>query len=230
MSSLRRERERIRAEYARRDASAAVRSRYAPDDAVVAREGRALEVALRAALSSLRLLPLGERRVLEVGCGGGSQLARLLGLGARADRLCGVDLVSDRLRRARGACPGVGLAEADAAELPFAEGTFDAVVQFTMLSSVSDADVRRLAAREMARVLVRGGAVISYDVRIARPPLVAVGAAELRRLFPGAAVDARSLTLVPPLARALAPRAPAVAALLERIGLLHSHELAVVRP
>jgi hypothetical protein len=83
----------------------------------------------------------------------------------------------------------------------------------------------------MARVLRPGGLVVSYDFRVARDrrntrPL---RAAELTSLFPGYAVDVRRVTLIPPLARALAGRSWLVCELLEAIPLLRTHELVVLR-
>ena len=77
-----------------------------------------------------------------------------------------------------------------ATELPFADGEFDLVTQFTCLSSILDDDVRLAAAREMQRVA--GGWVLSFDMRgLRRPgarpvggtPTVPLDEQELRRLF-----------------------------------------------
>ena len=90
--------------------------------------------------------------------------------------------------------------------------------------------MRRAVAREMARVLRPGGVVVSYDFRVARDrrntrPL---RAAELIALFPGFTVDARRVTLIPPLARALAGRSWMLCELLEAIPLLRTHELVLL--
>ena len=72
--------------------------------------------------------------------------------------------------------------------------------------------------------------MVSYDFRVARDrqntrPL---RVAELRGLFPGFAVDARRVTLVPPLARALARWSWLLCELLEAVPLLRTHELVVL--
>ena len=226
-----RERARIRAEYARRDADPRIRARDAADAPWTAFIASGSERALRALLADHSLLPLGDRRILEVGCGSGGQLARLARFGARPERLAGVDVVRARLRAAREALPGSLIVEADATELPFATGAFDLVAQFTMLSSILDPAVRAAAAAEMRRVLAPGGAIVSYDLRVARPgsPTRGVTRAELIRLF-GEDADVRSVTLAPPIARALAGRAPRLAALLERAGPLRTHHLGLFRP
>jgi SAM-dependent methyltransferase len=232
MSSVRRERDRIRAEYRRRDADTAIRARYKPDHPTVERESAALDAALLQLFGDHRLLPLSSYRVLEVGCGAGGQLARLVRLGASAARVHGIDLSRDRLEKAREALPEASLLEADAAELPFRDGAFDIVVQLTVLSSIIDGDVRVLAAREMTRVLARGGAIVSYDMRTVAPgsSVIPISAGELHRLFPDAQTDVRSLTLAPPLARLLDPTVPRLAALLAGLPWLRTHQLALVRP
>jgi SAM-dependent methyltransferase len=101
--------------------------------------------------------------VFEVGCGTGHVLARFLGFGARS--ATGVDLAPWRVREARRLFPLLRLVQADGAELPFADGSFDLVGQFLCLSSVLDADTRRAIAAEMWRVLRPGGLLLSYDLR-----------------------------------------------------------------
>jgi hypothetical protein len=104
------------------------------------------------------------------------------------------------------------------------------VYQLTVFSSILDPAMRRAVAGEMARVLRPGGLVVSYDFRVARDrrntrPL---RAAELSTLFPGFALDARRVTLIPPLARMLAARSWMLCELLETIPLLRTHELVVL--
>lgn len=52
-------------------------------------------------LNGARWIPLGDRRVLEVGSGRGSELAWLLELGARPENLVGIDLLPHRVAAAR---------------------------------------------------------------------------------------------------------------------------------
>jgi SAM-dependent methyltransferase len=87
--------------------------------------------------------------VLEVGCGTGLILSRLEGV---AGRLTGADLSPGMLSRA--SARGHAVVRADATRLPFADGTFDAVVSFKVLAHVPAV---RSALAEMARVLRPGG-------------------------------------------------------------------------
>jgi len=143
----------------------------------------------------------------------------------------GVDLLTDRVEAARRIEPCLDVRQADASALPFEEASFDLVCQLTVFTSILDDGMRRAVAREMVRVLRPGGVVVSYDFRVTRDrrntrPL---RAAELIALFPGFTVDARRVTLIPPLARALAGRSWMLCELLEAIPLLRTHELVLLR-
>jgi hypothetical protein len=92
-----------------------------------------------------------------------------------------------------------------------------------------DEGMRRGVATEMARVLAPGGAIISYDFFVPSPKnrfVRPLRRRELSSLFPGFHVSARRITLAPPLARALAPRAWLLAEALEAIRVLDTHLLA----
>ncbi|MEU2248915.1 methyltransferase domain-containing protein [Streptomyces sp. NPDC019224] len=96
----------------------------------------------------------GARRVLDLGCADGALLEVLRAAGA--GELAGIDL-SERelaLARARPALRGADLRRGRAQELPFANGSFDAVVSHMALMLMHDVD--RVAA-EAARVLAPGG-------------------------------------------------------------------------
>jgi ubiquinone/menaquinone biosynthesis C-methylase UbiE len=127
---------------------------------------------------------LAGARVLDVGCGSGYFLQRLHEYGA-AD--ChGIDLMEDRIARGRELYPTLELQVGSATELPFPDGRFDLVAQFTCLSSILDDGVRLEAAREMRRVAA-GGWILSWDMRRVRrrgpTPTVELHEQELRRLF-----------------------------------------------
>jgi SAM-dependent methyltransferase len=146
-----------------------------------------VERALLRALATAAV-PLTGARVLDVGCGTGYYLHRLRDYGA--GECHGIDLLEERVAAGRELYPGLELQVGNAAELPFGDGEFDLVTQFTCLSSILDDDVRLVAAQEMRRVSA-GGAVLSFDLRDHGLPgqkrggraTVALDARELRRLF-----------------------------------------------
>jgi SAM-dependent methyltransferase len=98
----------------------------------------------------------GSARVLDLGCGGGTYVRYLAGLGHRA---IGLDYSLPSLERARAADPGPkGLYLAgEAYTLPFRTAAFDLVVSIGVLQTLDEPE-RALA--EMTRVLRPGGALV----------------------------------------------------------------------
>jgi SAM-dependent methyltransferase len=150
-------------------------------------------------------------------------------LGCDRTRLLALDLVAGDLQAARRRMPWLLAGVGDASRLPLPDGRADLVFQSTMLSSILDPGRRRRICAEAARVLKPGGAFVSYDTRYPNPwnpHTRPVGLRELRKAFPGWRVAARSVTLLPPLLRALLPLSPALCRAAERIPFLRSHRLA----
>ena len=89
-------------------------------------------------------------------------------------------------------------------------------------------------ASDVARVLRPGGRFVMYDIRYPSPrnPSVApVTTALLERLFPGWPIDARTITLLPPIARSALGAGEWRYRVLASIPFLRSHLAAVlVRP
>jgi SAM-dependent methyltransferase len=171
-------------------------------------------------------LPLGSRRVLEVGCGTGAELARLLAFGAEPHHLVGVDLLAERVAAAKASFPALDLRVANAERLEFPDGDFDLVVAMTLFSSIRDGDMARNVAAEIQRVLRPGGAVLWYDFRYNNPrnPHVhGMTAPAVRSLFPGLRGRLTALTLLPPLARRLGPLTPALYPVLAFVPPLRTH-------
>jgi ubiquinone/menaquinone biosynthesis C-methylase UbiE len=125
---------------------------------------RFTEEILRAALPDLPT-----PAILDVGCGGGTDLAHWLGSGWPADRLAGIDLVPGRVDAARHRCPGVDIRLGGAGPLPFGTGAFDVATASTVLSSIADAADRQALFAEMRRVVRPGGLIIIYDFVVRNP-------------------------------------------------------------
>jgi len=174
--------------------------------------------------------PLAQLRLLEVGCGAGGNLLELIGLGFEPANLLANELLPERAAAARARLPAaVQLLQGDALALPLPDASLDLVLQSTVFSSLLDPGFRaRLAARLWAW-LKPGGAVLWYDFAVdnpRNPDVTGLPLAELRRLFPAASIDARRVTLAPPLARRAAALHPALPALLNTVPLLRTHRLA----
>jgi ubiquinone/menaquinone biosynthesis C-methylase UbiE len=142
-------------------------------DAYLERDNRSFEAQLEertAAVDAaflLRHLHKGSR-VLDVGCGPGT-ITLGLAQAVSPGEVVGVDLQERVVERARALASERGVANvrfevADAYEMPFADGTFDAVLEHRVLMHLSD-PVRGL--REVRRVLRPGGVVGLRDVDVA---------------------------------------------------------------
>lgn len=219
---------RIRAAYARRGGA----WRYDWGNSAYVFAMHDLERRLLAALRRSGLWPLGEKRVLDVGCGTGYWLHRLIAWGAQPERVAGIDLLRDRVGEAARLSPlPVGLSCGSALALPFRSARFDLVLQFMVFSSILDPDVRRGVADEMIRVLAPGGTILWYDFSVPNPrngDLRPVRAAEIRRLFPGCAVELQRVTLALPLTRLVVPLSWTLCALLNLVPPLRTHYLGVI--
>lgn len=192
-----------------------------------------LERRLLAALSRSKLWPLGSKRILDVGCGSGHWLRRLVDWGAQPQHSTGIDLLLDRLRGGtRLSPPQVGLSCASAQALPFRNASFDLVLQFMAFTSILDSDFRRRVADEMVRVLAPEGAILWYDFCVPNPrnpDLRPVRAAEVTALFPDCVVELHRITLATPVTRLVAPFSWALCGLLNRFPPLRTHYLGVIR-
>jgi ubiquinone/menaquinone biosynthesis C-methylase UbiE len=171
---------------------------------------------------------LSQQRILEVGCGDGVWLRFLIQAGASPENLFGVDLLPHRIQEARKKCANATtLRCGDASELPFDTESFDLLLVMTVFSSILDEHLRGLLAREMLRVLRRGGSILWYDFNVNNPrnsDVRRVTRQEIRDLLPDCSVELHRITLAPPLGRAVA-RAPIAYWLLSNVPLLCSHYL-----
>ena len=176
---------------------------------------------------------LAGSHVLEVGCGSGTNLRRMIDFGIPATNMFGFDLLWEGLEEARVRCPHLTLAQADGTAIPFRDATFDLVLHFTVFSSLPKPETRREFAAEMRRVLRPNGLILWFDFTVNNPwnpDVKAVTPAELRTLFPDCDCAFARTVLAPPLTRVLYPRWPALCELLGRIPFLLTHYVASLRP
>jgi len=224
------EAERVRRAYAARSARD-LGSRYSVLSAanlmtVQERERHLLEELSR------RGCDIADLDCLDVGCGTGGELARLVAYGADPRRLHGIDLRDDALDAARTRLPLCDLVTGDASELPFATGSMDLVIQFTALSSILDEEMRHRVAAEMIRACRRSGLIVSYDFMMnpTNPDTRGLRPDEIRRLFPRCQIRSFRVTLAPPIARRVAPRSRRLAAMLGALPPLRTHLIAFITP
>ncbi len=117
-----------------------------------------------------------EGRLLEVGCGEGLFLARMITADPDLE-VWGVDEWDEILTKARMRIgqikPGVELLKADASDLPFKDAFFDTVVCINVFFNMESIEKVSHALKDMARVCKAGGRII-FDFRNSLNPLLAV--------------------------------------------------------
>ncbi|WP_054815921.1 class I SAM-dependent methyltransferase [Nocardia arizonensis] len=118
--------------------------------------GRTMSSDRRDAVRALRLN--GSQKVLDIACGPGNFTRYLSDQLSGHGYVVGIDYSEPMLARAvaDNAGPRVGYLRGDARQLPFADGTFDAVCCFGALYLIPDP---LTATREMVRVLAPGGRI-----------------------------------------------------------------------
>jgi len=134
---------------------------------------------------------------LEIGCGEGTNLARLARWGAAV----GIDRYPAKARFAAAAVPAARVAAADATALPFRAGAFASVLVRDLLHHLPDP---RPALGEAARVLASGGTLLVLEPNGANPLIALQGRlvpaeAMLRTFRPDSVLRALAgLPLAPP--------------------------------
>jgi SAM-dependent methyltransferase len=206
---------------------------YDPLDPYVAMARQEWERALIRCLRRSGLVPLGDKRVLEVGCGGGKNLAELIRLGFRPHNLVGNELRDDRLALARARLPdAVALLPGDASTLDLEDGSFDVVYQSTVFTSILDDDFQQRLAGRMWALTRPGGGILWYDFvwdNPRNPDVRGVPVGRIRRLFPEGIVRRWAITLAPPIGRRLCRVSPALYAIANALPPLRTHVLCWIR-
>ena len=177
-------------------------------------------------------LPLGERRVLDIGCGSVGSLAEMMALGAQSQHLFGIDARWDHLDTAKRRLPRVQVQQGNGERLDWPDGHFYLVLLFTVISSSLDPGTAGRVASQASRVLAPGGAVLYYDFRYDNPrnrDVRGVTKRDVLALFPHLQVYLSTITLLPAVARRLGWAASTLHPLLALIPPLRIHYLGLLQ-
>lgn len=177
--------------------------------------------------------PLGQCRILDLGCGEGDVLDWFAHHGASPELMIGVDLLPESITKAQLNYPRLHFAAIDSGVLPFETGEFDIVLTFTLFSSILDLVIAQEVADEIKRVLVaETGMILWYDMRYPNPwnrnmrPMTLF---RISDLFPALKVELDALTLIPPLAERLGALTDTLYPILALLPLLRSHYFGALR-
>jgi SAM-dependent methyltransferase len=173
--------------------------------------------------------PLGDCRLLEVGCGSGGNLATFIRLGFRPENLVGNDLLEERAVAARLRLPSaVRVFQGDASQLDLPPEQFDIVFQSLVFSSVLENSLQRALAEKMWSWVKPGGGVLWYDFTYdnpSNPDVRGVKRSDIKQLFPEGAPRMFRLTLAPPISRVVTRVHPALYCVFNALPLLRTHLL-----
>jgi arsenite methyltransferase len=119
---------------------------------------------------ALGRLERGER-VLDLGCGAGTDTLVAAQMVGPEGRVTGIDMTPEMLAKARAAAGELGagnveLVEAEAERLPFPDASFDVVISNGVIDLIPDKDA---VFAELERVLRPGGRIQIADVTIQQP-------------------------------------------------------------
>ena len=172
-------------------------------------------------------------KTLKIGCGRGYWLREFVRFGAQPQNITGIDLIPEDVEAAPKLCsPAMEIKRGNGANLEFPYERFDVVLQFTVFTSILYPDLKRKVAAEMVHVLKHDGLIVWYDFHKNnpwKPDVQGITKREINTLFPRCHIGLRRITLAPPLARSIAPRSWFRADLLQRIPLLCTHYIGVIR-
>jgi len=143
---------------------------YPPDLLARVPEGSAESFAGVANPFSLGLLHPGER-VLDLGCGAGTDTLVAAQMVGPEGSVTGIDMTEEMLAKARGSAAelsvtNVELVAGEAESLPFADESFDVVISNGVIDLIPDKDA---VFAEIHRVLTPGGRIQIADVTIQNP-------------------------------------------------------------
>ena len=175
------------------------------------------------------LLPLQDKRFLEVGCGAGGNLIDLVRLGFRPENLVGNELLEDRAADARSRLPmATQLLVGDATQLDFGNEKFDVVFQSTVFTSILDETFQAKLAEKMWDLVRPGGYVLWYNFVYNNPKnsdVRGVPINRVRELFPHGQLSYQRLTLAPPISRLVCRLHPLLYDIFNILPFLRTHVL-----
>lgn len=187
------------------------------------------ERALIRLIRTVGLAPVAEKRVLEIGCGSGSNLLELLGLGFVPENLVANELLEERAVLARRRLPqGVRILPGDATGLDLGNDAFDVVYQSTVFTSLLDNAFQEKLARRMWQWVKPGGGILWYDFVFdnpRNPDVRGVPVRRIRELFPQADIRRWRVTLAPPISRRVTRLHPELYRVFNAFPFLRTHVL-----
>lgn len=179
----------------------------------------AMERSIIEAISSLDL-DVKSAKTLDVGCGAGDSLLKMISLGFQGSNCYGIEIIKDRARKAEERLLLDNISCGDATNMPYEDNVFDLVIESTMFVQITDDNVAKKIADEMIRVTKHDGHIMLIDWRYAAPwdlKYRSVSIQRLKYLFSNRKMKQFRGALVPPIGRTLSETIPSLYFLVQAI-------------
>jgi SAM-dependent methyltransferase len=172
---------------------------------------------------------IGSLKLVDVGCGSGSNFFEFMRIGFLPQNLLGIELLSERVKTARKILPSaLKVYEGDANSIHIAPSSQDVVFQSVVFSSLLDDSYQRALAQRMWEWVKPGGGVLWYDFIFnnpSNPDVRGVPVKRVQELFPEGVMVARRVTLAPPISRRVSTVHPSLYTILNLFPFLRTHIL-----
>jgi len=163
------------------------------------------ERAIIRLIKKVKLYPIDNKTLLEIGCGSGGNLLQLIRLGFSPNFIVGNELIPQRALSARNRTSSqVKIIEGDALNLQFDDNSFDIVYQSMVFSSILDFQFQKELALKMWNLTKVGGGILWYDFIYNNPvnnDVQGIPFKKIRALFPVSEILKYKISLAPPIAR-----------------------------
>jgi len=184
-------------------------------------------------ITTCRLMPISEKRLLEIGCGYGGNVLQLLRLGFAPNNIVANELLEERAATARQRLPAqVSVLVGDASQLDLPSASFDIVLQSTTFSSILDKCFQERLAARLWSLIRPGGGFLWYDFIYDNPwnpDVRGVSLHRIRELFPDADMTYWPITLAPPISRLVTRIHPELYRWFAAVRFLRTHVLCWIR-
>jgi SAM-dependent methyltransferase len=175
---------------------------------------------------------LSELSIMEIGCGSGTNLLQMIGLGATPAKIIANELLEERLAATKINLPhSVKILEGDASKLNIPKNSLDIVVQSTVFSSILNKNFAQDLAQEIFSWVKPGGAILWYDFVYNNPnnkDVRGISLTEIQTLFPNSKLHFKRVTLAPPIARRLGFTTPILYPILNILPFLRTHMVCMI--
>lgn len=156
-------------------------------------------------LKEKNMLPVSDKRFLEIGCGDGSSLLWFIKVGFTPGNMIANELISERAEFAKRRIPTeINIYNNNALELDLEKESFDIIYQSLVFSSILDESFQQRLADKMLELLKNTGGILWYDFiynNPFNPDVKGISIKKIRKLFPDTNIYKLKISLAPPIAR-----------------------------